>query len=150
MTWFVLAVSTVLTLLLGSGSTPSPPLSPPLSPPPVHAGVPADLVASWSEGDHPDLDRAVGTEEVVDDVAGRDDLVRRLAGAGVEDAAERLGAVDLATHVLVAGGYPRCTEWSRVVEDAAGLHLDVVPGDEDLACEWSPYTVDVHAVPRRR
>jgi hypothetical protein len=108
-----------------------------------------ELVATYSQADaHGPRTGAVGPSEVVDTDAELSDVVRRL-GARLDTAP--VEAVVLRTHVLVVGGYHRCTETSRVVVDPDaphGLRLDVVADDEQVSCAWSPFTVDVHAVPR--
>lgn len=59
-------------------------------------------------------------------------------------------AVDLEEHVLIVGGYHSCTETSAIIVEEDGGDLTVffeVSSDEDIDCAWSPYTIDVWAVP---
>lgn len=137
------------------GSTPSGPSAsggsdaPDPGPPLVTVGA---LVATVDES-------TLSLEALVDAVEGdvvrittgaeRDDLAQALAVPG--EVVEAVKSVDLSTHVVVAGGYPRCTEVSRVLLDAAreppGLTFSVHDPEPGVLCAWSPFTVDVWAVP---
>jgi hypothetical protein len=113
-------------------------------------GAVDDMVVRWSQAtpDLVDVDLAglVGSEAVViDTVDDREAFLARVP-AGLRT--EALEAVDLDTHLVVIGGYHRCTQSSSVVEGDRGWRFVVDDGDESIACAWSPYTVDVHAVPR--
>ncbi|MEO9323955.1 hypothetical protein ABFT23_10715 [Nocardioides sp. C4-1] len=116
-----------------SGSEPAPPDG-------------TSLVASWSQSEHETLGpEVVGPTVVIETEADRDAFAARLPA---EVPTGDLEAVDLSRHVVVAGGYPRCQEHSRVVETDRGYRLEVVDGDERVSCGWSPYTIDVWAVER--
>ncbi|MFX0539235.1 hypothetical protein ACQBAT_04810 [Ornithinimicrobium sp. Y1847] len=78
------------------------------------------------------------------------------AGPGVPWYADLLGAEDdfrsdLTTQALVAVGYPKCTEVSRVqidtTQDPAVVHGGFYRPGPMVECAESPYTVDVWSVP---
>ncbi|GAA5156187.1 hypothetical protein GCM10023340_43340 [Nocardioides marinquilinus] len=133
MTWLLGLLG--LFALFGTSSAPPP------SPPPS----PATLVDSWSQSEHERLGEVDVEAQVIADDAARDALLADLPRSVDTSAVE---AVDLYESVLVAGGYHRCTESSFVVLDDAGPRFEVDDGEPGVLCGWSPYTVDVWAVPR--
>jgi hypothetical protein len=138
MTWLLGLLGGLLSLL--GGSTPPPPVSPPPSP--------ATLVASWSQADVDRLGDVEVAPQVIGDDAARDSFLAALP-RGLDDASvAEVEAVDLDESVLVTGGYHRCTEFSYVVISGVGPTFEVSDGEPGVACGWSPYTVDVWAVPR--
>lgn len=57
--------------------------------------------------------------------------------------------VDLTENFLIVGGYPRCTEHSSIVlaGDGGEMVFEVTAPESTTMCAWSPYTIDVWAVP---
>lgn len=93
-------------------------------------------------------------QELADAVEGDAVLVTTQEAAdGLAAALDRpaVAEVDLTTHLLVAGGYPRCTEESRILFDGYrtphGLSFSTRETEPGTVCAWSPFTVDVWAVP---
>ncbi len=129
----------VLVGLFGVGGGTSVP-----DPPVVPDAVPSELVVQWSQGSYDEVPTTVPSQ-VLDTATERDAFLDRLPAALPVEAVEQ---VDLATTVLVVGGYHSCQQSSYVVATTAGPTLGVTETPEGLACGWSPYTVDVRAVPR--
>lgn len=107
--------------------------------------VPSELVASWSQATYDEGVPSPVASTVIDDEQDRAAFLDRLPDHLPRQAVEQ---VDLTEHVLVVGGYHNCQQSSFVERDAAGLVLVATDTPEGLACAWSPYTVDVHAVAR--
>lgn len=106
------------------------------------------VVVTWSEADSQDVDLGdlVGPDTVVIDTeADRDALLARTPD---DLSTAELEAVDLTTHVVVAGGYHRCTQSSSIVRSSDAWTFVVDDGDPGVDCAWSPYTIDVWSVPR--
>lgn len=114
--------------------------------------VDLDLVVSWSESSEDWVAdaRSVPTTLVVTD-ADREAWLGTLPDAVGNDDVATLRAVDLEEVFLVIGGYPRCMEHStvRVDPETGEVRFEVFIPEEDegTMCAWSPYTIDVWAVP---
>lgn len=139
MNWITLLLGSIVVGFLGLGDAA-------LAPPSV-----ADrsaLVVTWSQStsDVADLAAVVGPGTlVIETEADRDELLARVSQ---DLSTEELETVDLTTHLVVAGGYRRCTESSSVESTDDGWRFVVSDGDESVDCMWSPYTIDVWSVPR--
>ncbi|MGC0141811.1 hypothetical protein [Pseudactinotalea sp. Z1732] len=112
-----------------------------------------ELIATYSEGGHGrewvgqvNLAEAVVLGSAVD----VDNWVSTLPGADPAEFVE-LDQVDLTEHFLVIGGYHQCTETSAIIviteDDDVRVVFEVASPDPDTVCDWSPYTLDVWAVP---
>lgn len=121
---------------------------------PVAVGT---LVASWSEAAHdPVLLEAIAGRNPADAVLITQDSELNELLAGLDPSLddppgtlERLAAVDLTEHVLVAGAYPRCADAGSVVSAGGRVWFQVTANDEDgpIACAWSPLEVEIWQVP---
>jgi len=101
-----------------------------------------DNTDSWVDGIAPIEPVLLAAQQQVEE------WVAAHEGAADAGVLEVLQAVDLSENVLVVGGYPRCQETSAVIlVSATEVAFTVVSGDEQIACAWSPYTVDAWAVP---
>ncbi|GAB2622120.1 hypothetical protein GCM10027067_37700 [Pseudactinotalea suaedae] len=97
---------------------------------------------SWVDGIAPIAPVLLASQEQVEE------WVAAHEGAAEAGVLEVLQAVDLSENVLVVGGYPRCQETSAVIlVSETEVAFTVISGDEQIACAWSPYTVDAWAVP---
>lgn len=68
------------------------------------------------------------------------------------EALPELDEVDLSTHALVLGSYPRCTETSAVFADTVDdertiVRFAVVRDPTPDVCDWSPTVINAWAVP---
>lgn len=114
--------------------------------------VDAELLIAWSEA-HDDWVTDLGhvpTTLVTSEVE-REELLATLPDAVGKDDVELLRGTDLDEVFLVVGGYPRCMEVSSVEVDGGtgevAFVVEVPEEDEGTMCGWSPYTIDVWAVP---
>lgn len=112
-----------------------------------------ELIATYSEGGQGrewvgqvNLSEAV----VLGSEVGVEAWVSTLPGADPAEFVE-LDQVDLTEHFLVIGGYHQCTETSAIIvvteDDDVRVVFEVASPDPDTLCDWSPYTLDVWAVP---
>ena len=109
-----------------------------------------ELVGSWSQGGEPswvDDMQPIPTTLVVTDAEREEWLADLPDDVGADPSFDELRDVDLGESFLVIGGYPRCTEESVVVVDGETVAFEVRTEDENVACAWSPYTIDAWAVP---
>lgn len=110
-----------------------------------------ERVAFWSQDHGPDPSALPDSEDfplLLATAPERDDWINR---APEEFDMQAVAEVDLDEHVVVVGGYYRCMEHGSVWATGAGhIWFEVVEpaGEEITDCEWSPYTVEVYAVPR--
>lgn len=107
------------------------------------------LVASWSQGDHREIQQWAPDQTVVlADAAARD---RFLDGLPSEVDTSAVEDIDLAGSFLVLSSYGKCMEESRVWMDrrrtAVWFEVYVPREHRNTACSWSPITVDIWQVP---
>lgn len=102
------------------------------------------LVGSWTEADAGLRGWRV-EPSVLDTGAERDRFIASAPPTVRRSVGELVTAVDLASHVLVVGGYHDCLDHSVVGPGPSFIEVDDEPS---TSCGWSPYTVDVHAVRR--
>lgn len=88
---------------------------------------------------------------LLSDEEERDALADALENALEEDdlVPDALRDVDMAANHLLATGYHKCTETSRVMADAGRaptlLWVEIL-FEEDVLCAWSPFTVDLWVI----
>lgn len=113
------------------------------------------LLHSWQQGEVTSADMA----QVMSRYAGlisqgpqRDDFVHDVAEelgfAG--SALEEIVDLDLDGNSLVLTSYWQCTESSKVIADTSRDPVLVwveISGNQEVDCDWSPYTIDVWQVP---
>lgn len=124
-----------------------------------------ERVHTWDESDADARlleEAAAAVGGLVTDPAGltalADGIDAALAAGDEEDAmdvggaTEELRDTDLGAVVLVVVTYPRCTEYSQVFADTDSdpvtLRVEVTTDEPQVACDWSPRTLDVWAVDR--
>lgn len=109
-----------------------------------------ELVESWSEAQNGSWVESLSPidSELLSSEADVEEWVATHGSHAEEGVFDTVLSVDLEDHVLVIGGYPRCQETSAVllVSDTE-VQFVVISGDEQVACAWSPYTVDAWLVP---
>ena len=128
-----LVAAAVLMLLAGCGSGGDDPVG--------------EQIARWSEGNE---EWVAEVRPVEPAVIGSDDELEAWIEEyqPADDAFAVLEGVNLESSFLVIGAYPRCQETSRVVIAGEGeVRFEVVEGDPNVNCAWSPYTIDVWEVP---
>lgn len=110
----------------------------------------ADLLVGWSQASDEWVAEVMPIPATL--VATEAELAAWLATMpdAVGDS-EELSEADLDEVFLVIGGYHRCREVSAVDVDGGSGEVTFVvfvpEGDEQVACAWSPYQIDVWAVP---
>lgn len=148
MTQVLLRLLTALLMGLGFGGC-----TPQDAHPPEDPGLPASRIGtplvSWGEGQFPDIrdnpELPLGPVLITSE-AQREAL---LSSQPLGPDLSAVAAVDLSENVLVVAGYSSCTEQGAVWSDGVTVWWDARPpaSDEHVLCVWSPFRVDITAVP---
>lgn len=109
------------------------------------------LLQSWSQSTGQDTDREQ-LEQLVGRVGVRIITTQEeleVFEQGLADISQTLRSVDLSKGFLVIGGYYNCQGSSSVTYAESERRLTFTSHQpDDIACAWSPYTVDVWHVSR--